>query len=263
MLASYSACGNATPTCILPAMRLILQGLPSTLRGETNKYLAPEAAVSLLKLEEDIGPLEYREFWRGADGSLLARRTRKTSQIPGYSAHNYGLAFDLNLEKVLDEKKISYEDLLYVLAKRGWYCIRRDGLNVKPEGEHFNYLGEKKIAEQYLARTTQDPVTWDRAAEEKIYELYGKDFLYDASELQTKLKKLRMYTGIISGKIDQLTRESIKAFQRAWDLVEDGLTGFTFQRVLAFVSAEIDFLPDGVPPQEDEFHRITGVLDQS
>jgi hypothetical protein len=233
-------------------MKLTLQHLPEGLRGGALKYLAPDAAASLLKLEEDFGPLDYKDFWRGPDGSLLARRIRRISQLPGYSAHNFGLAMDLDLEKILEEKKISYEDLLYLMAKRGWYCGRRDGQKINPEAEHFNFLGEKEDSDRYLYCATGDPVTWQRVVEEKIYELYGDEFTYGLDVAQEQLRKLRFYSGEITGKLDMLTREAVMAFQRAWDMVVDGQTGFTFQRTLAFVSADLEFLPNGTSPKEDQ-----------
>jgi hypothetical protein len=204
------------------------------------KFLAPDAATSLLTLEKDTGGLVYKDMWRDSVDSLLATRTRKTSQSPGYSTHGYGLAFDLDLKTVLDEKKISYEDLLYILKKRGWLCHRRDGDGSRHEAEHFNYLGD--LSEKYLVKTTLNPTTWQRPAEEVIYERYGKNFQIDVRAVQLLLSQINFFTGPITAQLDQYTREAILAFQRAWNLVEDGTASPSLCRVLTFVTAEKDMM---------------------
>lgn len=221
-------------------MKLVLQQV--SVRGPARmKFLATDAAASLAALERDTGGLVYIDMWRDPVDSLVARRTRKTSQLPGYSTHSYGLAIDLDLKTILDEKKIRYEDLLYLLKKRGWYCHRRDGISNKPEAEHFNYLGD--LADKYLVKTTMDPTTWQRPAEERIYERFGKEFQLDLKTIQRLLSQINFYVGPFTGQLDTYTREAILAFQRAWDLVEDGLASPSLCRVLMFVTCEKPMLP--------------------
>lgn len=216
-------------------MKLALQQV--SVRGPARmKYLAVDAAAALNSLEKDTGGLVYIDMWRDPVDSLVARRTRKTSQIPGYSTHNYGLAIDLDLKTILDEKKIRYEDLLYLMKKRGWYCHRRDGEVSRPEAEHFNFLGD--LAEKYLVKTTMDPTTWQRPAEERIYERYGKEFQLDIKTIQRLLSQINFYIGPFTGQLDPYTREGILAFQRAWDLVEDGTASPSLCRALSFVTCE-------------------------
>lgn len=218
-------------------MKLVLRQLPETVKGPARlKFLAPEAADALLALEKDSGGFTYTDFWRDPVGSLLAKRSRKTSQLPGYSAHGFGLALDIDLS-VLDEKKISYEDLLYFMKKRGWVCHRRDGDYTLPEAEHFNFLGH--LSERYLIACTLDPTTWQKAAEERIFEKYGQDFQLTVPQVQEKLALLGLYRGAFSGQVDLYTREAILAFQRTWDLTENGLPDSVLCRVLAVVTADI------------------------
>jgi len=216
-------------------MKLVLHQL--SVRGSVRSpYLSPEAALALLALEKDTGGLIYTDMWRDPMSSLLARRTRHNTQLPGYSTHNFGLSLDLNVKAILEQKKIRYEDLLRIMKKRGWYCYRRDGLETWPEGDHFDYLG--MAAQKYLERTTMDPASWSLPGEMRIWELYGQYFSLSMKEVQEHLTKLRFFYGTITGKNDQYTREAILAFQRAWDLIQTGMPDISTCRVLTFVTAE-------------------------
>ena len=209
------------------------------------KCLAPDAAASLQSLERDTGGLVYLDIWRDPVASLLARRTRRGTQTLGYSTHGWGLAVDLDVATILDEKKISYETLLYIMKKRGWYCHRRDGYEGRPEAEHFNFLGD--LAEKYLVKTTQDPTTWGRPAEERIYERHGTAFQVALPEVQERLAKIGLYCGEFTGQLDQYTREAILAFQRAYDLVEDGPASMSLCRALVFVTVDREYKPAPAP----------------
>lgn len=220
-------------------MKLILQQLPTTLKGTARMpFLAPDAVQALLAVERDTDGLVYTDLWRDPVASLLARRTRRTSQLPGYSAHNFGLAVDLDVRLVLEKKKILYEDLLRFMCKRGWFCHRRDGEDGKPEHEHFNFLGEK--SEKYLAKTTLDPASWQNAAELAIWDRYGAHFQMETKEVQERLSTIGLFAGPFTGQRDSYTREAILAFQRAWDLTQSGAPDMTLCRVLAFVTAEVE-----------------------
>lgn len=204
-------------------------------------YLAPDAALALEALERDTDGLIYTDMWRDPTTSLLVRRLKRTSQLPGYSSHNYGLAVDLDVKAILSEKKIRYEDLLRIMKKRGWICYRRDGLEDKPDYDHFNFLGE--YSEKYLVKCTMDPTTWSLPAELVMMERFGKDFQLEVRDVQVLLTRLRLYTGQITGMKDPYTREAIMAFQRAWDLVQSGSADMSLQRVLAYVTADRELSP--------------------
>lgn len=221
-------------------MKLVFKQLPSTVLGPARmKYLAPDAAAALEALERDYGSFEYTDFYRDPISSLLARRTRKGTPLTGYSSHGYGFGLDINIKKIIEKRQISYETLLYVMKKRGWYCHRRDGHPDGRESEHFNYLGD--MAEKYLTKCTLDPTTWSRPAEERIYELFGAEFQIDLPTCQQLLSRVGLYGGETTGTLDPYTREAIMAFQRTWDLVVDGMPTTSFCRVLRFVTAEREF----------------------
>lgn len=204
-------------------------------------YLAVDAAQALLAVEKDTDGLIYTDMWRDPTSSLLNRRLRRTSQLPGFSAHNYGLAVDLDVKAILEEKKIRYEDLLHLMKRRGWICHRRDGQEDAPESDHFTFLGE--YAQKYLTKCTMDPSTWDNAAEFRIWERHAQDFQIELRTVQLLLTRLRFYTGLVTGMRDMYTREAILAFQRAWDLVQSGQPDMSTCRALVFVTAQWELSP--------------------
>lgn len=219
-------------------MKLVLRQLPAGLQGSARlSYLAPDAAESLLTVEREMGGLVYNELWRDASGSLLAKRQRRDDRMPGYSAANYGLAVTLNLQEILDHRGISYDELVVALGRRFWFCYRRDGAQDKPGSDYFIYLGQ--FNQRYLLECTQDPGTWGRAEEERLFERYGRYFQLTIPQVQELLLRTGLYRGEVSGQLDLYSREAVAAFQRAWRLPENGHADPILCRVLAFVTAEI------------------------
>lgn len=205
------------------------------------KLLAPDAALALVALEKDTGGLVYGDMWRDGMMNLLVRRSNRAVPLPGYCGHNYGIAIDLDIGTILEEKKILYEDLLHLMKKRGWVCLRRDGERNKPGSEHFVFLGDQ--ASRYLARCTMDPITWVVPTEMIIMEKYGTCFDLDVAGVQELLTRLSIYVGPITGQKDAYTREAILTFQRAWDLTQSGSVDMMLCRALAFISAEREVVP--------------------
>lgn len=219
-------------------MKLSLQQVPKAKGNVRRPFLAQDAAMSLASVEIDTDGLSYSEMWRDSVDSLLAKRL-KGSSLVGYSPHNYGLSVDLDVTTILEQKKIRYEDLLWLMKRRGWYCFRRDGSQDQSGSNHFNFLGDD--AEKYLSKSSQDPTTWQTIPELRIWERHSQDFRMETSEVQAKLSKIGFFTEPFTGQRDLYTREAILAFQRAWDLVQTGSPDMTLCRALAFVTADIDF----------------------
>lgn len=223
-------------------MNLALQQLPETLKGKARaKVLAPDAAAALLALEKDTSGLVYSSLWHDATSSLWARRFRLGAPLPGYDPHGYGMALTLDGDTILAEKKIGYEDLLYLMKRRGWYCHRRDGKPKEQTSFEFNFLGEN--ADEYSSLATFDPLSWDKPIEKKVHEKYLKDFALSPAMIQSALLSLGFFHGTVNGEYDAYMREGIVAFQRAWQLPETGTPNITLQRVLAFVSATVTISP--------------------
>lgn len=230
-------------------MILHLAELPATLRGPDDdvyhgrlprraRYLAPDGARSLLNLDRDLGGLVYTDVFRSAEASVLARRERRGTKRPGYSAHGFGLAFDLDVTATLRRTRLKYVELVQQLSVYGWFCHRRDLDDAALEAWHFNYLGELDAARLLPLALLSDARTWSAPIEQRIVERYGESFTLTSLELQEMLEQLGLYHGEIDGLVGPLTREAVAAFQRTWDLSEVG-AGPATQRTLALVAADL------------------------
>jgi hypothetical protein len=197
-------------------------------------FLHPEAAASVDVLERDTGGLIYSDVLRSADASLAAVVSGRGAQPPGYSGHNFGVSVDLDVDRVLREKRWKYDRLLQVMELHGWYCYCRDGKRGE-EDWHFNYYGPR--APDILSKLTTARVTWARGAEHAIEAFYPlASFVLKPTEIQTLLKKLSFYSGAVDGQFGPLTNQAVAAFCRAWEL--PNTTDLRFQRTLGFVGAE-------------------------
>jgi hypothetical protein len=215
---------------------------------ERARYLHPDAARSLVAIEEEHpATFFYSDVLRSAMSSLDAVRRGRGAQPPAFSAHNYGVAVDVDLGETLKRGRtrglMSYAALLRYLEGRGWYCHRRDGRDGK-EAWHMNYLGTGDVS-RYFEGVDMRHRTWDDVAERRILEVAaaGGGLELDAVGVQTCLRKLGLYPGELDGDIGPLSREGVRAFQRAYGVKEDGKTTPRTQRVLAFVAAEVVLVP--------------------
>ncbi len=233
-------------------MELFLQKLPpKTVRGsyDVNRndvsddflpkrmlYMHPDAAQSLLLMEATI---VLSDLFRSAEASLAARKRKRGVAAPAYSGHNFGLAFDVDIRRTLRENAWTYRNLLTYLERRQWYCYRRDGKRGR-EDWHFNYLGPepKGIIQHIDPRPWLGRKTWKRAAEMAIQRRYYGRFELDEMAVQESLKKMRLYSGNVDGKMGPISRQSVGLFAKAWGLKKDHRNK-KFQRVLAYVSANV------------------------
>ena len=231
-------------------MRLLLSPLPDSLRGPEDeaykghvpkraRFLEPGAATSLLGLVAAHPWLTFTDIYRSPESSLAAKRTKRGVQPPGFSAHNFGLAVDLDVGDCLKGGKLRYPELVENMRQAGWYCHRRDLDQTAMESWHFNFLGPG-AAQLIQQADPQAANTWAWPVEARIVELYGEAFKLDALEVQMGLAALRFYTGDLDGALGPLAREAVGAFQRAWGLPDDGVAGPRTRRVLAVVTAEIE-----------------------
>lgn len=227
-------------------MRIRLRRLPSATLGIYGQQkdtmprrallLDPEAWEAFSILERTTDGLVYSDIYRSAESSLAAVESGRGAQPPGYSAHNFGLAFDVAVDETLKLREWRYDELLDVLVRHGWHCYRRDGRRGK-EDWHQNYLGRraKEILDQV---SPDDRNTWSRAAELAIQGKHS--FQITDAELQKALAKLGLYKGEIDGAIGPLSLQAIRAFERTWDLSPSDGKGARFRRTLAFVAADIE-----------------------
>jgi hypothetical protein len=201
------------------------------------RFLHPDAAPSFL---EHLRPrVEVSDMFRSAEASLAARASKQGVQPPAYSAHNFGLALDLDVDNTCKANSWGYSDLLNFMQTHQWYCYRRDRERGK-EDWHFTFLGPDPIA--ILSRIDPRPWlgrrTWSQAAELAIQRRFAGQFTLDVRGVQASLQKLKLYSGQIDGKPGGLTEQAVGLFARQWGLSPDWGDP-RFQRVLAYVSADV------------------------
>lgn len=201
-------------------------GVPFRSMPVRMRYLHPDAALSFKAIS---GWATCSDMFRSPDSSLRAVREGRGAQPPGYSAHNYGLAIDLDIKASMEAggylTKLGLDDAMWA---RGWYCHRLDHVMGR-EAWHYNFLGAGAWVSGSL---TSDEI------EARILELYGAALAPDDRECQRMLARLGFYGGEPDGIIGPLTREATRAFERAWGLSADGVLDARARRTLAYVAAD-------------------------
>jgi hypothetical protein len=198
--------------------------------------LHPSAAAAFAAVEEGTGQkLRCSDIFRSPEVSLLAMQRKSGVQPPGYSGHNFGFSIDVAVQaclKTFGKTKQSFDEMM---ISYGWYCHRKDH-GIGSESWHYNHFGTGADAAPYSAACAASAVT-SAGVEAKIVAVYGTRFQLSPAEIQTALKKLRLYNGDIDEDIGPRTRQAIAAFERAWLLPARGVTS-QFMRTLAVVASE-------------------------
>lgn len=216
-----------------------VRGIPHKSMPERMRFLHPDAAQSFAAI---AGWAVVSDMFRSPESSLRAVREGRGAQPPGYSAHNVGLAVDIDIkataERLTSEwarraagnaSLLATKTLLDAeMERHGWFCHRRDHV-LGSEAWHYNFLG---VNAKVAGALTSDEV------EARIVELYGAALAPDDRECQRLLAKLRMYGGAIDGDLGPLTREAVRVFERAWGLIADGVLDARTRRTLAYVAAD-------------------------
>lgn len=195
------------------------------------RWLHPDALAAIVK-DGLADRLIFTDVYRSPESSLNARRTKRGVQRPGYSAHNFGLACDLDVERTLKQNKWDKRTLDAAMRQAGFECLVAGAVK-KTERWHFSFgaAGPGSVA-----------------VERAIVARYGPDLAPDGAECQTLLRRLRLYSGAIDGKIGPISREAIMAFQRTWLLAVDGKLGSMTRRTIAVVAADL-VTADGAIPE--------------
>lgn len=199
-------------------------------------YLLPDAAKSYQEAARQLS-LRVSDMFRTADESLRARATKQGVQRPGYSAHNYGLAVDIDTDTVLDATRLDKPGLDHAMESFGWWCHRKDGQRGS-EDWHYNYLGVGPDAQPYLDACKSSSVR-SGAVEARIRATFGDALLLTPDEAQVGLSRMKLYHGEIDGRWGGGSMQALKAFQRAWNLPVTGQLDARTERTLAYVTAEI------------------------
>lgn len=195
-------------------------------------WLHPEAAASID--DEMAGWITVSDMFRSPESSLAAVRSGRGARPPGYSAHNYGLAIDLDVGKTMRSLRTSSKiDLDRAMSTRGWLCHRIDGkiTSLKGESHHYNYLGPGYENPRGATSTAA-------AIEARIVRLYGAAWrTIDPRVAQAQLARLGLYHGDLDGKIGPISCEAIRAFRRCWGLPDGARIDAQMYRTLVYVAA--------------------------
>lgn len=219
------------------------------------RFLDPAAHDSLRDLEKAYpGVFYYTDVFRNASGSRGRRKKNRERRIragksaiyagkkPGFSAHSYGLSFDLdvdrslrNLRTQLEDRELDKADLDAVLKEYGWWC-HRDGPHGGDhrrgaEDWHYNYFGDDP--DRWLSHSYQKT---SGGVEAKIQYLYGP-FTLDRQGVAEHLDRLGYLRNWLTYD-DDTVKKAVADFQREWTLEPDGVAGPVTQRTLLYVGAE-------------------------
>ena len=204
-------------------------GMPDRLR-----WLHPDTAIAFATIASWA---VVSDMLRSPESSLEAVRRGRGAQPPGYSAHNFGFAVDLDigesskrLAKRIGRAKVSKAEIDAAMEAAGWFCHRRDHTTAS-EAWHYNHLGIGTVIGPQFKSTAG----W---VEAKIVQVYGADLAPNDRECQVLLASLRMYQGTPDGKVGALTKEATRVFQRGWGLRETGTLEKRTRRTLALVACE-------------------------
>lgn len=220
---TYGAAGNALP--------------------DRMRYLLPEAAASVERMAAEGRKVRASDVFRDATGSLVAKQANPNgAKAPAFSAHNFGLAMDID-HAVLRARwgGISKKELDALMDGYGWVCHRIDH-QIDSECWHYNYLDlpDSPTGQRYRGLVTTSSAG---AVEQRIQDLYGASFVLSTADVQAALHEMHLYNGAIDGDVGPLTRQAISSFQRAWALPESGDATPATQRTIAYVSATKDVVP--------------------
>lgn len=201
-------------------------------------YLHPDAAFSF-NYCNDAGRsgLVLSDMWRSAEASRRSKYpvnkpVSRAHQAPAYSAHNFGLAIDVAIEKTLKNTSFTKKELDEYMANYGWFCHRLDHKR-GPEDWHYNYLG-------YTFRPSSSRTSGD--IEWKIQQLYSPSWKDPSvSTIQRWLVVAGASNLVIDGSAGPKTKAAVRAFQKAWKLRMDGVVGPVTARTLWFVQAEANY----------------------
>ncbi len=192
------------------------------------RFLHPDAASAYRAFPH--GVMVISDMFRTPESSLQAVIDQRGAMPPGYSAHNFGLAIDIDVTVVSRNlfKKIDKEQLDHWMEERGWYCHRRDHVRDREEW-HYNYLGVGATISPRV-KTTMDYI------EARIIQLYGPQLELDETGAQECLKKLKLYSGELDGLFGKISKMALSMFQRSVNLADTGKLDARTQRTLAYAA---------------------------
>lgn len=205
-----------------------IKGKPDRM-PDRSLFLHPDVVPDYLAIADQV---VVSDMFRDATGSLLAKRSKRGAAAPGYSAHNYGLAIDIDIAATRHNlRATSKGDLDAKMAAHGFVCLRTDHDTGGFESWHYTHLGrgyQVTSHEEYLTAET----------EARIRQFYAAQWRPTAWQCQEALARLRLYHGEIDGILGPLSIEAMTAFKRTWGLFNGRPWDAKARRTLAYVAAE-------------------------
>lgn len=195
------------------------------------KLLHPDAAGSLAAYFAKNGMGVASDVFRSPEESLQAMLTKAGVQPPGWSAHNFGLAIDWDVEQMLKRLSQPYWAFLAGLEEFGWFCHRRDGKRGSEDWHTtFGQLSHRV--------DPANPQTWASVAEDAILRYYGDSLYPSGTDLQESLKALGLYSGPVDRLVGPQTMAAVRVFGAKWRIAEKDMFMPFGRRTLAIVSAQ-------------------------
>ncbi len=199
------------------------------------RYLHPDAAESYRAFP--LGIMVVSDMFRTPESSLQAVAENRGALAPGYSAHNYGFAIDIDVTAVSKNlfKKVDKKALDDWMEARGWFCHRRDHLRDWEEW-HYNFLGIGTAISPKVKSTSG-------YVEARILEEYGEVLALTETQAQEALTELKLYHGEIDGLFGKVSKTALMMFQRSVNLEPSGRLDARTQRTLAYVTCDRSVIP--------------------
>lgn len=173
------------------------------------------------------------DMFRSAESSLAAVKSGRGAQPPGFSAHNFGLAIDIDVRRTMKALGLKTKaELDTWMRARGLRCFRRDGkiTDLRGESHHYHAVGDEVV---FTSDRSTNP-----AIQRRIETMYGATWdTVDPKVAQAQLARLALYRGDIDGIIGPVSKSAVRVFRRGWGLGDsDRLDQRTF-RTLIYVAS--------------------------
>lgn len=195
-------------------------------------YLHPLCAPRFLAMTP--GVITVSDMFRSAESSLAAVKSGRGAQPPGFSAHNFGLAIDIDVRKAMRALGMNggKGGLDNWMRHWGFWCYRLDAKITDLHGESHHYHALSFDQPESGERTTA------AAIQRRITSLYGHTWRdIDPTVAQAQLARLGLYRGDLDGNLGPISKAAVRVFRRGWGLGDsDKIDAKTF-RTLVYVAA--------------------------
>lgn len=219
-------------------------GNPGTWLPARMRYLHPAAVGDFARLQADTGcNLVYSDMYRTFAESLNARRRKGAGLVafPGNSGHNWGVSFDIDVERsvaVLESAGKIPAGLGAARRMLAFYdFMGQYGFSPMASVRAAFEGGKRYVSEQWhLNHST----IGDMSVAEWAGEQLPDELSLSTREIKSCLNELGYDVWPIDDNLDDATRSRVARFQKDYDLTADGIPGPKTQRTLACFCGDIE-----------------------